>query len=358
MTQNVSFQVSGADIANNTAAQGKGIHIYANGDNGNDMLDTSRVIAVQPGKSVSFEVALPDGYKVLSVTATAGSGNVTGTGASYTYAMSGTNKNAVIITVTVESEAAVQETINDAKTAANKLLSLTTDRDKSAAISEAQNALSTLTNPSQAEVNAIVTDLAKTLMGDLGTNITSGKILATDDTMFEADYTGSINPQIVKGAVTMNTVTVFDTSVTNSTDQNYSRKAVVYGNIDTNTNYFTANGAYTDAQKEAVANFWYGNNKYSNDQRDAIIGLLLGYIKDGIQNDSVFEANNNAKGFTLVRIPRADGTFRTSIAIVAEDANGNRSVTPAARDTANWDFSNMTVTGATTIPATTAFPAP
>ena len=203
-----------------------------------------------------------------------------------------------------------------------------------------------------------MTDLAKTLMGDLGTNITSGKILATDDTMFEADYTGSINPQIVKGAVTMNTVTVFDTSVTNSTDQNYSRKAVVYGNIDTNTNYFTANGAYTDAQKEAVANFWYGNNKYSNDQRDAIIGLLLGYIKDGIQNDSVFEANNNAKGFTLVRIPRADGTFRTSIAIVAEDANGNRSVTPAARDTANWDFSNMTVTGATTIPATTAFPAP
>ncbi len=357
-TQNVSFQVSGADIANNTAAQDKGIHIYANGDNGNDMLDTSRVIAVQPGKSVSFEVVLPNGYKVLSVTATANSGNVTSTGTSYTYAMSGTNNSAVTITVTVESEAAVQETIDNAKTAANKLQTLTSDRDKSAAISEAQNALNTLTNPSQAEVNAIVTNLAKTLMGDLGTGITSGKILATDETMFEADYTGSINPQIVKGAVTMNTVTVFDTSVTDSTNGNYSRKAVVYGNIDTNTNYFTANGMYTDAQKEAVANFWYGSGRYSNKQREAIIDLLLGYIKNGIENDSVFTPNSFAKGFTLVRIPRADGTFRTSIAIVAEDADGNRSVTPAARDLANWNFSNITVTGATTIPTPAVTPTP
>ena len=359
VVQSVSFRVSGTNIADNTAAQNKGIRIYANGDNGNDMLDSGRSIPVQPGRSVSFEVVLPNGYKVVGVTAS--NGVVVSTDSSYTYTMSGTNTGAVTITVTVESEAAVQESIKDATEAAEKLMNLPEIGDKSNAINAAQNALNALTNPSQADVDRIVTGLARELMGDMGTNITSGKILVTDDTMFASDFTGGgVNGQTVKAAVTMNTVTVFDTSVTDSTSTSYSRKAVVYGVIDTNVNYFTANGTYTDAQKEAVANFWYGSGNYTTEQRNTIINLLLGYIKDGIRGEDVFTANQNAKGFTLVRIPRADGTFRTSIAIVAEDADGNRSVTPAARDLANWDFSNMTVTGATMIPtpAPTAFPAP
>ena len=155
--------------------------------------------------------------------------------------MSGTNTGAVTITVTVESEAAVQESIKDATEAAEKLMNLPEIGDKSNAINAAQNALNALTNPSQADVDRIVTGLARELMGDKGTNITSGKILVTDDTMFASDFTGGgINGQTVKAAVTMNTVTVFDTSVTDSASASYSRKAVVYGVIDTNVNYFTA----------------------------------------------------------------------------------------------------------------------